>query len=660
MSKRLIFALAAAGASALATSSLASAEPLAQAAAMFGVRESITSIDLSLDGSTVAYVSPGPGATSVVNVAGIAGGTEKGIIRSSGNPERLNWCNFVNDRRLVCRIDGVTEYDGLLVGFSRMVAIGSDGGNVKSLGQRESFYDVGIRQFDGAILDWLPKDGKHILMSRLYVPEGRTETRVVRRAEGLGVDRVDVETAQVAVVEQADRTASDFISDGRGNIRIKEVQRTRTGGEEVSSRIDYFYRQAGSKDWRPFSSYDTVTREGMIPIAIDADIDSAYALKKLDGRFALYRVKLDGALASELAYANPKVDVDNVVRVGRGQKVIGVTFAEEARRVIYFDKEYASLAASLAKAMPNLPLVNFAGASGDNSKLLIFAGSDSDPGRYYAYDKGARQLSEIILVRPQLEGVALASVKPVSYPAADGTMIPGYLTLPPGKEAKGLPAIVMPHGGPSARDEWGFDWLAQFLANQGYAVLQPNYRGSYGYGDAWLKENGFRSWKTSIGDVTAGAKWLVAQGIANSSKLAIVGWSYGGYAALQSAVVEPGLYRAVVAIAPVTDLASVKEEARNFSNAQLVAQFIGSGPHVTEGSPLQNVGRITAPVLLFHGDRDINVGIGQSRAMDAKLRAAGKKSELIVFPGLEHSLVDSGVRTRMLEKMGAFLAAAMQ
>ena len=428
----------------------------------------------------------------------------------------------------------------------------------------------------------------------------------------------------------------------------------------MGSRINYFYRRKSSSGWAELGSYDSTTRQGLIPLAVDADLDVAYVLKKLNGRFALYRVKLDGSNSTELAYANDKVDVDNVVRVGRGQKVVGVTFAEDKRRVIYFDDEYKRLSTALSKAIPNLPLVQFAGASADGKKLLIFAGSDSDPGRYYVYDKKDRKLAEIMLVRPELEGVQLASVKPVAYPAADGVQVPGYLTLPPGKEARNLPTIVLPHGGPSARDEWGFDWLAQFLANQGYAVLQPNYRGSDGFGDEWLKQNGFRSWETSIGDITSGAKWLVSQGIADQDKLAVLGWSYGGYAALQSAVVEPSLYKAVVAIAPVTDLTMTKEEARGFTNSSLVAEFIGSGPHIRQGSPLQNVGRIGVPVLMFHGDKDINVGVAQAQAMDRQLKAAGKKSELIVYQGLDHSLVDSAARTQMLDRIGSFLAAAMK
>lgn len=123
--------------------------------------------------------------------------------------------------------------------------------------------------------------------------------------------------------------------------------------------------------------------------------------------------------------------------------------------------------------------------------MLLWAGSYTDPGRYYVYDKTSRRLNEIMLARPQLEGVALAPVKPVKVRATDGTVIPSYLTLPPTGTGKGLPAIVMPHGGSSARDEWGFDWLAQYFAARGYAVLQPNFRGSSGYGDAWFQKNGF-------------------------------------------------------------------------------------------------------------------------------------------------------------------------
>jgi dipeptidyl aminopeptidase/acylaminoacyl peptidase len=263
-------------------------------------------------------------------------------------------------------------------------------------------------------------------------------------------------------------------------------------------------------------------------------------------------------------------------------------------------------------------------------------------------------------VREPLRDLPLSQVKPITYPAADGTQIPGYLTLPVGHEdAKGLPAIVMPHGGPSARDEWGFDWLAQFYAARGFAVLQPNFRGSAGYGDEWFAKNGFRSWSVAVGDVLDAGRWLVHEGIADPAKLAIVGWSYGGYAALQSAVVDPRLYKAVVAIAPVTDLAALKQEHRDWSNYYLVSDFVGDGSYMHEGSPVEHADRIKVPVMLFHGANDRNVSVEQSKRMSEKLKAAGDKCELVTWPELDHQLEDAAARAQMLRSSDEFLRQAL-
>jgi dipeptidyl aminopeptidase/acylaminoacyl peptidase len=629
--------------------------------AKFGMREGVEHIGISPDGTRLAYVAPGRGRLSELYVVTLATGDQKRILQSSGNPERLRWCNFVSNDRLVCQISGlVREPGGLLIPFTRLFSVGDDGKDIKQLGQRRSSYDAGLRQFDGAILDWLPGQNGSVLMSRQYIPEeGKIGSLVVRTDEGLGVDRIDVRSLDVKRIEKANKEASSFMTDGRGNVRIMQTVSTRGATGQLGQRTEFYYRPAGASGWKEFASYNYATREGMVPVAVDATLNSAYVLKKLNGRFALYRVKLDGSMAAELVYKNDKVDVDDVVRAGRGSKVIGVTFAEESQRVVYFDEEYKRLSASLGKALPNLPIVNFEDWSADGKKVLLFAGSDSDPGRYYILDKDSKSLSQVIAARPLLEDVKLATVKHISYPGADGTMIPAYLTLPVGREAKGLPAIVLPHGGPSARDVWGFDWLSQFFASQGYAVIQPNYRGSDGYGDEWLKKNGFQSWQTSISDVTASARWLASQGIADPAKLAVVGWSYGGYAALQSGVLDPQLFKAIVAIAPVSDLGLLKAEAKDYTSSRNVAEYIGSGPHIEQGSPARNAARIAAPVLMFHGDMDLNVGLGQSRRMDRALKDAGKRSELVVYEGLEHGIVDSNARAQMLDKIAVFLKASM-
>ena len=355
-------------------------------------------------------------------------------------------------------------------------------------------------------------------------------------------------------------------------------------------------------------------------------------------------------------FSRRDVDVDDLIRIGRRQRVAGVNYSTDVSRPVYFDPVPEKMAASLSKALPGTPQISIMDSTTDENKLLVLAGGDVDLGVYYLFDRKARQLQTFLVVRNELEGVKLATVKPVNYPAADGTQIPGYLTLPPGQEsAKGLPAIVLPHGGPSARDVWGFDWLSQFYASRGFAALQPNFRGSFGYGDAWFQQNGFKSWRIAIGDVLDAGRWLVSQGIADPAKLAVVGWSYGGYAALQAAVTDPSVFKAVVAIAPVTDLQAMKDERRNWSDYYLVSDFIGDGAHVREGSPAENADKIKAPVLMFHGVLDGNVPIEQSRRMAASLDRAGVRHERVTWDELDHQLENSAARTEMLRKSDAFL-----
>jgi len=638
------------------------ATPAADPAQLYGARENVEQIDLSPDGRHVVYLQAGAGRQTIAFLAEV-GSTDQPrvVIASDGNPERLRRCGFVTNDRLVCMVSGmVMSSDRVLIPFSRRIVVDTNGQNAATLGQQSSFYDSRIRQEDGQILNYLPDQGA-VLMARDHVAEaGVMGTRLTRTANGLAVDRIDVSTLRATPVEPPNQNASGYVTDGAGNVRIMVVPAVRGGVTgQLGSRTDYFYRREGSRDWLPLGSYDAVTREGMIPVAIDSANNAAFAFKKLDGRYALYRVKLDGTMATELVYANPRVDVDDLAFIHHGDRAIGVTFTEERSQTIYFDPEYSALARSLARAIPTLPLIGFVETSGDGNRILVHAGSDTDAGRYYVFDRAARSLNEILMVRPQLEHVAGAPVRSVSYPAADGTQVPGYLTLPPGSNGRGLPTVILPHGGPQARDEWNFDWLAQYLAHRGYAVLQANYRGSGGFGDQWLQQNGFRGWRTSIGDITAGARWLAGQGIADPNRMAILGWSYGGYAALQAAATDPGLFKAVVAIAPVTDLQQAKDDFRNYTNASNIADYIGTGPHVAEGSPLRNAASITAPVLLFHGDRDLNVNVIHSRRMDAALRGAGKSSELTVFPNLEHDLADSQARIQMLTRIGAFLTAAI-
>lgn len=632
------------------------------AATAFGARPSVSHLSLSPDGMSVAYVAPADGQGSMVITLGLAKEPKPRVaMTASGKPERIAGCDWVSNLRLACKIYGVAKssvaFEPLL--FTRMVAVNADGGKVQLLSTQENVHSRGLQLGGGDVIDWLPDEEGAVLIERTHLADDRLGSRFGSTAQGLAVDRIDTRSLEVKAVEPAREEAEEYISDGRGAVRIMGSRLTHAGGQDRGI-TQYSYRRQGSREWLALGAFDEVTHRGFYPVAVDHDLNIAYGFKNDSGRFAVYSIALDGSLREELIFANADVDVDELIRIGRRKRVVGVSYATDKRQAVYFDPAIERLAAALSRAIPLHPAVQIVDSDMDESKLLVLAGGDEDPGVYYLFDRKARQLQTFLVVRSELEGVKLASVNPVKYPAADGTSIPGYLTLPPGLEnAKGLPAIVMPHGGPSDRDEWGFDWLSQFFASRGFAVLQPNFRGSAGYGDAWLRQNGFKSWRTAIGDVLDGGRWLVAQGIADPAKLGIVGWSYGGYAALQSAVTDPSVFKAVVAIAPVTDLEALKEEHRGWSDFDLVSDFVGEGPYVRQGSPAENADKIKVPVLLFHGELDRNVGISQSRRMAARLQAAGVRHELVTFEGLDHHLEDSSARATMLRKSDAFLRQAM-
>lgn len=637
-----------------APESASSAQP-ADMASVFGSLEAVSQISLSPDGSQVAFIAPSSGQGNDLYVVGTGeGATPRRILRATGDPERLNWCRWASNSRLVCNAVGRQTLVGQVYGFSNIIAIDAAGGNISRLSARQNANSLYANWSGGGVIDWLPQEQGSLLMVRSYVPEQRDGSYAVSTSEGLGVDRVDATTGAVRHIEPPRRDAVQYLSDRQGVVRIMATQAV-IGDARLSETIRYFARPVGGGAWQPLATYNMSTLEGFEPVTVDAATNRAIGFRRVNGLQQAAAIALDGSGTITTLFAHPEVDVDDIIEVGRNRRVVGFSYATERRQAEITDPRLRTMAASLSRALGGRQIY-FVDASADESSYLLWAGSDTDAGTYYLFSPATRQLRPLLAERPQLAGVTLATVRPITYPAADGTQIPGYLTLPPGRtDARGLPAIVMPHGGPSARDEWGFDWLAQNFAQAGYAVLQPNYRGSAGYGDEWYQRNGFQSWRTAVGDIVDGGNWLVGAQGAAADRLSIVGWSYGGYAALQSAVLRPGLFRSVVAIAPVTDLAQLRTEANRWATGAMVRDFIGSGPHLREGSPAQNAAAITAPVLMFHGTEDQNVDIEQARTMRRRLQEAGRPVELIEYPGLAHSLSDAVARRDMLRRISAFL-----
>ncbi len=643
----------------LAADPVTPAKTLAEDARVFGVRESVRDISLSPSGTKIAYIAAGPDHSELVGVIDLEGdATPRFIISNSEKEADFDSCEWATEQQLVCQVSGmVMSRDKVLVPFDRLFAIDSESGSVQELSKRQSSRALQALQFGGDVLalDVGGEQGQ-ILMTRQYVPETGFGPRIQTSSSGTGVDLVDVTTAKRKVREKPDELASRFVADQSGRVRVK-VRALRGNDGGLSGESAYFYRTADSDSWLAFKQ---LTIDGrpvpyFAPVAVDSERNVAYGFVVLGGYDAIAEFALDGSGEGKALMVRDDVDVDALIRIGRQRRVVGASYATEKREIAYFDPELAGLATGLGKALPDQPIINIVGASADENRLLIIASSDTQPGMVYLFDKTTRQLEPLLPVRALLADRALGQMRPVTYPAADGTQIPAYLTLPPGSDGKGLRAIVLPHGGPAARDEWGFDWLVQFLTARGYAVLQPNYRGSSGYGEAWYGRNGFKAWEVAISDVNDAGRWLVAEGIARPEGLVIAGWSYGGYAALQSQVLDPALFKAVVAIAPVTDLSYIVEDARDYTNFRVVRDFIGTGPHLAAGSPRRHAERFAAPVALFHGTHDLNVDVRHSRGMESALKSAGRPVLYREYPDLQHDLGDSDVRTNMLTDIGRFL-----
>ena len=303
------------------------------------------------------------------------------------------------------------------------------------------------------------------------------------------------------------------------------------------------------------------------------------------------------------------------------------------------------------------------GSSLDGTKTLARVETPSSPPVYYLVDFTAHRADIAAEEYPALSGVALGEVKEFSYKARDGTAIPAYLTTPATKSSKPIPLVVLPHGGPQARDYLTFDWLPQFLASRGYAVLQPQFRGSTGFGDAF-REAGYRQWGGLMqDDVTDGVRAMIEQGVADPRRVCIVGASYGGYAALMGAAFTPDLYSCAVSISGVTDLPALMRETVPIYGGTLSTTLsiwkarIGApnDSNLAAKSPINAVQSIKVPILIIYGTGDGVVPNEQSERMARVLKAAGKNVTVAVLAGEDHWLSRTDARVQVLKELEAFL-----
>ena len=343
------------------------------------------------------------------------------------------------------------------------------------------------------------------------------------------------------------------------------------------------------------------------------------------------------------------------------QRIIGTESEDDDPQYGFFDPELQERWDWTARQFrrERLELVSL---SDNRSKaLLLVTGPVSGHG-YFIADFEERLIQPVGKVYDGID--VIAEVRRIDYPAGDGLKIPAYLTLPPGRPAKNLPVVVLPHGGPAVRDSMGFDWWAQALAAQGYAVLQPNYRGS-DLGYHWVS-SGFGEWGRKMqSDLSDGLRYLVEQGIADPKRACIVGASYGGYAALAGITLESGVYRCAVAVAGISDPQTfarwINDRSRLGQKTALryLDRFLGAtspdDPGLVAISPLKHVQQVTVPLLLIHGKDDTVVPYDQSTDMAKAMKRAGKAVEFVSLDKEDHWLSRSETRLRMLKASVEFL-----
>jgi len=324
-----------------------------------------------------------------------------------------------------------------------------------------------------------------------------------------------------------------------------------------------------------------------------------------------------------------------------------------------------SLLKKIADALPQLMGDDYRTAiieyAEDPRKLIIYGENAEDAGTYYFADLSTGELQVLSQNYASLPAEWITEKTALTYRAADGLEIPGYLTLPHGKPAKNLPLIVLPHGGPQARDYIGFDWQAQALASRGYAVLQPNFRGSGGYSSGFAVAGHGEYGRKMQTDLSDGVHYLVKKGMIDPKRVAIMGASYGGYAALAGATLDPGIYNCAISIAGVADPASFvsfiaeKTDSRSSTGVLYWKQFMGDPKLYDEISPVKQAARASCPVLLIHGTDDTVVPIDQSRRMESALKRAGKPVEFITYKGQDHWETVGSSRIEMMKAALAFL-----
>ena len=463
---------------------------------------------------------------------------------------------------------------------------------------------------------------------------------------------INVETGEAKSLYDNKESYESWMTDHNGVIRIA----TRTEG--VTS---VYYHRASDKE--PFTEFmRTDFKDNFSPLFFTFDNKNLYASSNLNGRDKSAIVEYDmttGKEAKEL-FANADNDVDGLDYSRKRKVLTMVTWTGAKSERHFLDDMTKAMYSKMEAKFPGYETWIY-GEDDTESKFIVWVGNDRMPGKYYSYDATADKVEELATLYPWLNENDMAEMKPISYKSRDGLTIHGYLTLPKGRGEKALPVVMMVHGGPWARDQWGYDPEAQFLANRGYAVLQVNFRGSTGYGrEFWMKS--FKQWgKTMQDDVTDGVEWLKAEGIADPKRVAIYGGSYGGYATLAGLAFTPDLYACGIDYVGVSNLFTFQRTIPPYWGPwrEVLYEQVGHPEKdsllLAAASPALHADRIKAPLFIAQGANDPRVVKDESDQMVEALKKLGVTVDYMVKDDEGHGFRNEENRFEFYAAMEKFL-----
>ncbi|MCW5724491.1 MAG: S9 family peptidase [Maricaulaceae bacterium] len=477
------------------------------------------------------------------------------------------------------------------------------------------------------VTDFLPNDPDHVLMP-------------ARRGRMLHLFRVNLATGASELVERGSALTLGWHADASGR-PVMRVDRSDSG-----RRVFVYLREGATDRWRRVSDFRinelSNAAQQFTWAGQSGDSGQVYVQTRPQGadRSGIYLYDINQGQILRQAAEHPQVDISRPLIDSHTGRYAGYFFIDDRLRFHYLNPALRAHYEGLEEFFAGEASVVPVAARG--ARMLVYVSGPQEPGVYYLYDMAAGSIEPLLNSMPALQPERLAPVRIVRYPARDGLQITGYLTEPPGGAGPHTPLVVMPHGGPESRDMYDFDPLAQVIASRGYAVFQPNFRGSSGYGRAFATA-GFRQWGGAMqNDVTDGVQWLAAQGLADPQRVCIAGLSYGGYSALAGAALTPDLYRCAVAGAAVTNLTAFIDYWRerdgdaHYYWVESMGDPRSDRAAMDAASPVHLADRIRIPVLLFHGARDETVPVAQSREMVLALARAGVAHQYREYPGLRH------------------------